>query len=79
MAQKWLKCEIGKGMFSDERVVTFSTLDGTVVSFFVPKSFIQSNQVRVRVYNDQAGQPWAEIPDENRSAVPVSEKDLVAS
>ena len=82
MSETWLTCEIGDGMFSDEMVVVFDTDKGEVVSFFVPKSCVESlagtkGRVKVRVFED-GGHTWAVLPNEVQSVVPVKPEYVAA-
>jgi hypothetical protein len=78
MREQFLKCQIYKGMFSDELAIKVTSKRGDT-SFFVPKNLVQESRgtVKVRVYRE--GQTsWAVLPDENQTAVPVHEGDLLA-
>jgi hypothetical protein len=37
----WLRCEIFPGMFSTELAVQITTVDGDVLSFFLPKDSVR--------------------------------------
>lgn len=39
--QGWLHCRVLRGMFSDEYAVIVKTLEGQLLSFFIPKEFVQ--------------------------------------
>lgn len=74
---QWLKCEIAKGMFSDEFTVIVRTLGGEKVSVFVPKTDAQEQQRRVRVrVAELQGRAFAWLPDEHQSVVAVDSADL---
>ena len=83
MADNWfLRCQVHKGMFSDEVAVEVSQLSGQPSSFFVPKAEVvgginQKGQVRVRVFR-QNNTAWAVLPTENPMEIPVKEADLIA-
>jgi hypothetical protein len=74
---KWLKCTIGKGMFSDEFTVTVHTLAGEAIAVFVPKQAAndQKNLVKVKTF-DQQGKTIAILPDEHQSVIDVKATDL---
>jgi hypothetical protein len=79
MLQRQLKCEVTKGMFSDERAVTFMSRAGEV-SVFVPKDVVHENNgsstVNVRAY--QLEKAWlAILPTEDALAVYVDENAIV--
>jgi len=75
--EKWLKCEIIKGMFSDEVTVRVRGESGQSVAVFVPTSQIEPNQkfVRVRAFEKQ-GKFLAVLPDERHTSVAVRHQDL---
>lgn len=80
MAEKWLRCWVRPGMFSDELAVEVSQVSGQSSSFFVPKADVlgginQQGKVKVRVFrqNDTA---WAVLPTDNPMEIPVKEADL---
>ena len=82
MAQHWLRCDVRKGMFSDEKVVVIRTQTGEAASFFVPSERVegpidQEGRVRVRVFKENS-RAWAVVPNENQTVVPVDESQLVA-
>ena len=74
---KWLKCEIDKGMFSDEVTVTIRISSGEAIAVFVPKQAAdhQKNLVRVDAF-EQQDNTIAVLPDEHHSVVDVSAADL---
>jgi hypothetical protein len=49
----WLRCEVRPGMFENEVAICITTVDGTVISFFIPVDFVKSfsgeNAIRVGV------------------------------
>lgn len=79
-AERWLKCRVEKGMFSDERVVTYPYEGGAVTSAFVPEQTVRIShgnigKVRVRV-SHHGGTTIAVIPSDYGDPVAVSELDL---
>jgi hypothetical protein len=75
--RKWLKCEISKGMFSDEVTVKVQDAGGEPVAVFVPKNQVRVDQptVSVRMYEGY-GKTFAILPDERHTAVAVTSSDL---
>ncbi len=78
---KWLKCEIQKGMFSDELTVIVRTRSGESVAVFVPRDSAQEangrdGRVKVRV-SENGGHAFALLPDANQSVVDVDVDQLV--
>jgi hypothetical protein len=77
MSEGWLKCQVSKGMFSDELTVKYGDKD----SVFVHKSQIRGGaekQGQVRVYYFRSnGTTWAVLPSEAQAVVAVEEGDLV--
>ena len=83
MADQWLKCNVFKGMFSDELAVKVRQTEGGFAAFFVPKSLVEGSidhegKVRVRVFHE-GPTAWAVIPAENAPTIPVEEADLLAA
>ena len=78
MSDKWLRCGVQQGMFSDEMVVVIKTLSGEEVSFFVPKEQVQAGKVMVRTFK-QGTRAWAVIPNDSQSIIPVDESELAAA
>ncbi len=77
MSDRWLKCLVQKGMFSDECVIVIKTSGGEPFSAFVPKSTVErSDRVKVRVF-EQTGQSWAILPNEDQSIVDVQPSELI--
>jgi len=73
-------CKVSKGMFSDEVVVLLRLKIGDY-SFFVPRAEVENGpnevcRLKVRVMR-QDHQSWAIVPNEDRTAIPVREEDLV--
>jgi hypothetical protein len=44
MSERWLRCIVRKGMFSDEMVVVIKILSGEPVSFFVPRERVAGEE-----------------------------------
>ena len=38
----WLRCEVAPGMFENEVAICVRTLDGSVLSFFIPADLVTS-------------------------------------
>ena len=81
MTDSKLKCQIFKGMCSDELAVRVHAIAGEV-SFFVPRDSVQGDvetqgTVRVRVFKEN-GHAWAQLPDETQTTIAVDEAQLVA-
>jgi hypothetical protein len=82
MTESLLKCQIFKGMFSDELAINVNSLAGEV-SVFVPKELVHGEAgapgtVRVRVFRDDF-HAWAVLPNDSQTAVAVNESDLLAA
>ena len=80
MTERWLKCSILKGMFSDEYAIKLGT-EKDPMSFFVPREMVRGNinekgQVKVRVMLE-GKDPLAVLPTCEQSIIPVSGQDLV--
>ncbi len=74
---KWLKCEITKGMFSDEFTIIVHARGGERISVFVPKSAADEEGKRVTVRVDKSREgAFAWLPHEHQSVIPVQESDL---
>ncbi len=79
MNPRELKCQVSKGMFSDERAVTCRSRAGEV-SVFVPQDMVHeqngSSTVSVRAKPLQSA--WlAILPTEDALAIVVDARDLV--
>jgi hypothetical protein len=76
MPVKWLRCNVSKGMFSDERVIKISGDR----SFFVHRDQtkeIEGDKGRVRVRVLRKGSAvWAIIPTEDATAIEVKKEEL---
>ena len=84
MFERWLRCRIFKGMFSDELAIQIVQRgDPQELSVFVPKDKVQGKvdaegRVRVRVFH-QGNLAWAVLPMESQTTVPVDESQLSAA
>jgi hypothetical protein len=45
----WLQCDIAPGMFKNELAVGITTAEGNVVSFFLPKDFVEDDEIAVEI------------------------------
>jgi hypothetical protein len=77
---RWLKCLLGKGMFSDEVVVTYPSHGPDRVSVFVPRDSVEgepgdSGKVRVNLVQ-RSGELMAILPSASQDIVFVSEGDV---
>ena len=84
MSEQWLRCDIFKGMFSDELAIKYSPPGSTYpVSVFVPKDLVQGDltqgrgQVKVMVFR-RGESSWVVLPSSQRTEIPVSESDLAS-
>lgn len=77
MMENWLKCEIEKGMFSDEVTVKVTNAKGEAIAVFVPTEQVQpvSKKVRVRSFV-ASGYTFAVLPDDRRTTLSVNLSDL---
>jgi hypothetical protein len=78
--ERWLRCLVDKGMFNDERAVTYPPEGTPLHSVFVPIEDVAGNpgekgHVRVEVYT-RDGSTIAILPTNYRDAVTVAERDL---
>lgn len=80
MTSVWLRCEIVKGMFSDEVTIVVQSHDGEVISAFVPKDRVEEKESRVsvRVFEDKCGK-FAVLPNESQTVISIKESELVAA
>ncbi len=80
--QRWLRCEVGTGMFSTERTIRIALPEGRSLNAFVPSSDVESDprtgqgRVRVRLVSVADG-CWVLLPQENSTPVAVREVDFV--
>lgn len=77
---RWLTCRIDKGMFSDERAVTYPAEGEIRKSVFVPASEVEGvlgerGRVRVRVIR-RNGHVMALLPSATQDIVTVNEGDV---
>jgi len=82
MFEQWLRCNIFKGVFSDEVTVQIQPKEGKPSAFIVSRDQVvgeydRAGQVRVRVYQE-GSTSWAVLPTDNRTIIPVDESELVA-
>lgn len=78
--ERWLDCQLDRGMFSDEIAVTYPPVGSTVRSVFVPRSVVagmpgQRGRVRVKVMYRQ-GEVFAVLPTSQSELIRISEGDL---
>ena len=79
-AEKWLECQIDKGMFSDEMAVTYPASGAAQKSVFVSATAVrgmagQRGKVKVRVIRLD-GSFMAILPSSTQDIVSVSEQDV---
>lgn len=79
MSEKWLRCSIFKGMFSNEVAIRCKKTIGSF-STFVPRDVVrgdvdQDGTVKVMVFrkNDTA---WAVLPSPDKATIPICESQL---
>jgi len=83
MTERWLKCNVFKGMFSDELVVRVWPKDHHTMSFFVPKNRVEGcssgegeeGKLRVKVFRKD-DITWAVLPTDYQESIPVRDEDL---
>lgn len=86
MTHGWLKCQLFKGMFSDEVAVLYPPTSGTCApsSFFVPKEEVEgtaggsgstAGRVSVRFFRE-GSTVWAILPAESQPVIQIDERDL---
>ena len=82
MSNRWLRCRIFRGMFSDELAIQYPP-EGGAPAYFVPRETVRGEHdgigsVSVRVYC--AGPThWAVLPTEHQQAVRIQEGDLLGA
>jgi hypothetical protein len=77
--ERWLRCKVDKGMFSDEVAVTYPASGTVLMSVFVPKSAVEGTPGgigRVRVLLASRDSRAVALPTEYQDVIPVSESDL---
>ena len=77
---RWLTCRVDKGLFSDERAVTYPAVGEVLVSVFVPADAVRGPQsglgkVRVRVMRHDST-TVAILPTDYGEPVAVADTDL---
>lgn len=83
MDERWLRCKVLMGMFSDERAVLIATTDHESVSVFVPEDRVQGQldhegKVRIRTLQFES-KWWAVLPDGAQTIVPVDVGQLASA
>ncbi len=82
MLERWLRCEVRKGMFSDELVVVITSVTGEATAFFVPRERVEGDKsdgrVRVRAFSEHS-RAWAVVPNETQTVVAVDESQFVGA
>lgn len=73
---KLLRCEVHKGMFSDEATVTVRDISGEEHSFWVPKTTVQGDRVKVRARKEADGCVVTLPTPEPNSVVFVKAEDV---
>ena len=78
---RWLRCKVFQGVFSDEVAVRVSPKEGDEIAFVVSRNEVvgdhdQPGKIRVRVYRE-GPIAWAVLPTENHMIIPVNDSDLV--
>ena len=78
--ERWLDCQLDKGMFSDEVAVTYPSTGTWRASVFVPQTAVEGDigsrgRVRVEVLR-RNGKMLAVLPSPQRDLVEVVEADL---
>lgn len=82
MWEQWLRCQILKGMFSDELAITYKPRGSTVpTSVFVPKELVSGDinhegKVKVTVFR-QGDTSWAILPSAQKMVIPINDADLI--
>ncbi len=72
----WLKCSIGRGMFSDEVAVNVTLRNGAVESYFVPSTEVNQDRVRVSL-RDRGPVLWATLPTSDNVTLAVDKSKIV--
>ena len=80
--QGWLKCRLDKGMFSDERAVTYPETGDWQKSVFVPVNATEGSpggigRVQVQIVS-RDGRTLCVLPSANRDIVTASEEDVTS-
>jgi hypothetical protein len=74
---KWLNCEITKGMFSDELTVRVRDAAGASIAVFVPRNKVSEERRAVSVRAIQTEDKiFAVLPDERHTSISVPVADL---
>ena len=72
-----LKCEISRGMFSDEVTVKVRDVSGASIAVFVPRDKVNEKEkvVFVSAYEGN-GKTFAVLPDDRHTSITVQQADL---
>jgi hypothetical protein len=77
-----LKCEISKGMFSNERAVKVLDFSGEVIEMFAWDRSLRDDRLEVRVLGrNDAGAVWVDLPSmpfNSGTVIVVNSDDLAA-
>jgi hypothetical protein len=80
MGAAWLKCDLKKGMFSNEFVACYPPKGTCASSFFVAKEFVQGGigkPGRVKVQCAKRGEDfWVVLPTEDQQVIKVQPADV---
>jgi hypothetical protein len=80
MGERYLRCKVYKGMFSDERAIEYPAY-GEKLSVFVPRTKVieeSGGLGKVAVFAFEAnGTLWAVLPSAQPETIPVKANDLV--
>jgi hypothetical protein len=64
MKNIWLKCQVAKGMFPDERTVTLNT-EPDKVSVFCHKDFVENDMLKVALIEERNREVLVRLPVES--------------
>lgn len=83
MGAAWLKCQLKKGMFSNEFVVCYPPTGSCVASSFVPKEFVKGRagkpgKVRVLSRFERGEGVWVTLPTEDQLVIKVHAADVTS-
>ena len=82
IGERWLRCRINKGMFSDEAVATYPAQGQVVWSDFVPATSVRGNfgetgALRVKVVGKMETKFATVVPTSYSDLIFVNEQDLM--
>ena len=82
MFETWLRCNVFRGIFSDEVGVQISPKQGDVFAFIVSRDAVQGDydqpgKLRVKAYC-RGDTLWAVLPTEDQTVIPINDADLVS-